>query len=170
MKKLFLAPLILISISAHADELVSPAHSANFAYVIVGLAASSLLLTLGLLYRDLTVSSWSLSDALSEEVTTNLLDKDGKPILDADQKPTTVTLLRASSSRLIALMGLIGIFTLFISFGLIFLRNYAQYNALPDEKLIQQLQNFFYMGMTLFAPYLINKFSGVFDFLSPKSK
>jgi hypothetical protein len=150
---------------ALADTPVPPQDFGAYGFVI--LLAISVVLALLLIQRNLSMSQWSLSDALSEEVSTNVLDKDGKPIIDADQKPVMVTLMRASSSRLIALMGMVGLFSLFMGFGFIMLKNYALTGQLPDENLLNKLQNYFIGGLSLFAPYLINKASGVFDFLSP---
>lgn len=145
----------------------STAADVYFAYGIVISVAVLLVITLGLTRRDLIKSPWSLSDALSEEASTNLLDANGKPILDGDQKPVMLTLMRASSSRLIALMGLIGIFSLFIGFGLVLLKDFALKGTLPDSEVLAKIQNYFYTGLTMFAPYLINKAASAFDFLSP---
>jgi len=168
MKPALFMIYFLTSSSAFADTNIP--HTDIFAYALVIAVALVIIVTLAATRRDLIASPWSLSDALSEEATTNLLDKDGKPIVDANQQPMSVTLMRASASRLIALMGLIGIFSLFIGFGLVMLKDFACTGTLPDDGTLTKLQNYFYSGLVMFAPYLINKASGVFDFLSPQQK
>lgn len=114
---------------------------------------------------------WSLADALSEEtllpaytevsvngVTTRALDK------DPDGKPVLVPQMRASSSRVIALMGMVAILFLFIGFGAFALFDLGSTGQMPDK--MDSVVNFLMAGLTLFAPYLVNKFASVFQGLA----
>jgi hypothetical protein len=116
-------------------------------------------------------TNWNLGDALSEEVeissvTTNAGSKEEtKP---DEGNPTTVTVMSASISRLIAFMGMMVILLIFIGFGVFTLYSYAFTGEMPDstDKVIQFLTG----GLTLFAPYLVNKFAGIFKNILPKQK
>ena len=116
---------------------------------------------------------WSLADALSEETllpattettvngeTTRTLDK------DADGKPVLVPQMRASSSRVIALMGMVAILFLFIGFGVFALFALGSTGQMPDK--MDSVVNFLMAGLTLFAPYLVNKFASVFQGLTDR--
>lgn len=107
--------------------------------------------------RDGAISFMTTDDQKKEQVK---LDDSGKPIM--------VTVLRASVSRLIVLMGMIIILLIFIGFGIFSLYSYASTGEMPDstDKVIQFLTG----GLTLFAPYLVNKFAGIFDNFSSKVK
>jgi len=117
----------------------------------------------------LTPSSWSIADALSEEVqlpvieeiTDNAGIKTRATKYDKDNKPILVPELRASSSRLIALMGMIAILFLFIGFGVFAVFSFGSTGLVPEG--IERVVNFLVAGLTLFAPYLINKFSSLFQ-------
>lgn len=117
---------------------------------------------------------WSLSDALSEEtllpvyteatvngVTTRSLEK------DADGKPLLAPQMRASSSRVIALMGMVAILFLFIGFGALALFSLGNTGEVPPS--LDKVVNFLVSGMTLFAPYVVNKFASLFQGL-PRGK
>jgi hypothetical protein len=131
---------------------------------------------------DIT-NKWSLADALSEEYDITemkqtldatgkpLLDAAGKPVLEvvhdtATGKPQLMTEMRASSSRVIALMGMIVILLMFIGFGIFAIHGFAKTGCMPEST--QKVIDFLYAGVVLFAPYAINKFSKVFESLSPK--
>lgn len=119
----------------------------------------------------LKAPQWSLADALSEEtllpvyteatvngVTTRTLDK------DPDGKPVLAPQMRASSSRVIALMGMVAILFLFIGFGAFALFALGSTGKMPDR--MDSVVDFLMAGLTLFAPYLVNKFAAVFQGLS----
>ena len=93
-------------------------------------------------------------------------DENGKPIMDASDKPLMVTKLYASSSRLMALMGTIVILLMFLAFGSFSLFAFAKTGEMP--KSINEVVKFLVAGLTLFAPYAVNKFSKLFEGLSPK--
>lgn len=112
---------------------------------------------------------WSLADALSEEASVVSLEADGnggfRPRLDADGKPIMITELRASSSRMIALVGMILILLMFLGFGIFAMYSFAKTGVMPST---DNIVNFLIAGMTLFAPYLVNQFSALFEKLAPK--
>jgi len=101
-----------------------------FAFVAVGLLRS----------RD-----WQLGDALSEEAG-NQPDP-----LPAGVKPIMV----ASSSRLLALLGLLSILGVFLGFGYYFL-----YSAFAGTVKLDEMKSVIYYlfsGAVMFAPYLANQ-------------
>lgn len=92
---------------------------------------------------------WSLSEALSEECElTN----------DHGEKETKLV---ASTSRLVAFMGMLAILVLFIGFGTFALYQFAMTGELGDST--DKVVNFLVAGLTLFAPYAVNKFSSLFE-------
>ena len=117
----------------------------------------------------LSNSKWSLADALSEEASTASLENDGngcfKPRLGADGKPIMITELRASSSRMIALVGMMLLLLMFLGFGIFAMYLFAKTGVMPKT---DDVVSFLAAGMTLFAPYLVNQFSALFEKLAPK--
>ena len=121
-------------------------------------------------------TNWSLADALSEEtqlsyyIETTTTDAAGNKVTvkdvakDKDGKPALITELRASTSRVIALMGMMVILFLFVGFGVFAMFSFGATGALPDS--MNSLIKFLVSGMTLFAPYVVNKFSSLFSGLS----
>jgi hypothetical protein len=96
---------------------------------------------------------WSLGDALSEEA-----GNQPNP-LPAGQKPIMV----ASSSRLIALLGLSVILVLFLGFGYMFIwDHFFQPDKTIDSK---SVLTFLFGGATMFAPYLANQLGNAFGVL-----
>ena len=122
--------------------------------------------------RALKPGAWSLADALSEEVnlpvwkeTTDAAGvKVREPVLDKDQKPVLAPEMRASSSRVIALMGGVVLIFMYVGFGVFALYGFGRNGRLPDE--ISGVVTFLVAGMTLFAPYLVNRFASVFQGLT----
>ena len=140
-----------------------------FVYVVVGVVLLGSLVTLLLIRTALSNSMWSLTDALSEEVEVTLFETvDGvkKPVMDQSQKPLLITEMRASTSRVVALMGMIVIIMMFLGFGTFALYGFAITGNIPAS--IDKVVNFLVAGLTLFAPYVVNKFSTMFKSLSPK--
>ncbi|KQV66105.1 hypothetical protein [Rhizobium sp. Root1220] len=143
----------------------------SFAEMLVAMVAIAVVISMLLCYKSLReAKDWSLTDALSEDVTLTRTDQAGNPVdaagnlLAAGQPPLAVTLMKASSSRFIALIGTVAILMLYVGFGLACLYRFAGGNEIPD---MSAGANFFYSGLVLFAPYLINKFSSVFSFFKP---
>lgn len=134
--------------------------------LVIAVAVATVI-SLILIYRSVkNASHWSISDALSEETeiatpvydpTTNL------PLRDANGAIITSQQMRASSSRLIALLGSVAIMMLYIGAGLIVLSAFAAGNGLPKDT--EKFTTFFLYGMVLFAPYVVNKFASIFGWL-----
>jgi hypothetical protein len=118
-----------------------------------------------LLNRALGTSTWSLADAVSEEITVTVLDANGIPIKDAQGVPEQVTKLGASTSRLIALMGLFAILLLYLGMGAVVLFYFGTGQGTPPGLI--DATKFLLSGLTLFAPYIVNKFAGVFQAMPP---
>lgn len=122
-------------------------------------------------------ANWSLADALAEDVPmpvrkeTTTKGQNGagdivvdEPLYDKDGKPVLAPEMHASSSRLIALMGMIVILLMFVGFGVFALYGFGRNGAMPDG--IGGVVQYLVAGMTLFAPYVVNKFSALFQGLT----
>jgi hypothetical protein len=140
-------------------------------FTVIGVVVCGSFLAMLSIRAALGNTNWNLGNALSEDVeisnvTTNAEGKE-EVKLDAG-KPTTVIVMRASISRLIAFMGMMVILFIFIGFGVFALYSFAFTGEMPDstDKVIQFLAG----GLTLFAPYLVNKFAGIFENFSSKAK
>lgn len=92
---------------------------------------------------------WSLGDALSEE--------SAYQPKEIKQKSDIITF--ASTSRLIALIGLMGILAIVIGFGYSIMWNLYVYGTVPD---LSEVRSFLYGSACLFAPYLANQISSAF--------
>lgn len=116
--------------------------------IMTGIVAFAMLfVALGLLRsRD-----WFLGDAVSEEAG-NQPDP-----LPAGQKPLMV----ASSSRLIALLGLLNILGVFLGFGYYFL--YAAFAGTVNLSDMKSVIYYLFSGSVMFAPYLANQLSAAFS-------
>lgn len=127
--------------------------------------------------RNSLPANWSLADALSEDVpmpvrkVTTTKGQNGaddiivtEPLYDKDAKPVLAPEMHASSSRLIALMGMIVILLMFVGFGVFALYGFGKNGAMPDG--IGGVVQYLVAGMTLFAPYVVNKFSALFQGLT----
>ena len=104
-----------------------------------------------------------------KEVTTKGLDGatdvvTKEPVYDKEGKPVLAPVLKASSSRVIALMGMLAILFMFIGFGTFALYGFGKVGARPES--IDKVVNFLVAGMTLFAPYVVNKFASLFQGLT----
>lgn len=119
------------------------------------------LATISLLRR----STWSIRDAMSESGEVTLEDANGMPVLDAQGRPVKVARMIASSSRLIAFLGLIGILTLFMAQGLLLVWRTAHGD--PIAQVATDFSNYLIYGSVMFAPYVVNKFSSVFSGFGP---
>lgn len=127
-----------------------------------------------LVIRKSLPKEWSLADALSEDVelsaTTEVKEsKNGvdtvtkTPLYDGDGKPFLVTEMKASSSRLIALIGMLVILFMYIGFGSLLLLDFGKTGKISDPDTLSEIIKFLVAGMTLFAPYLVNKFASLFQ-------
>ncbi len=140
-------------------------------YTVLGVILFGSFIAMLFIRSALSHSDWLFGDALSEEVEINLVlrkpDGSEEVKLDASGNPVMVKVLRASVSRLIALMGMIVILLLFMGFGIFTLYSFAIYGQMPPST--GDILKFLTGGLTLFAPYVVNKFTSVFDRL-PKSR
>ena len=129
-------------------------------YLVLALVLAGLCLALASVRRALgaPASSWSLSDALSEEADLSV-DQAGLPYT-VNGAVVKKTVLVASTSRLIALVGMFAIVSLFIGFGFLELWAFAKTGMLFAAS---DILKFLLGGTTLFAPYLVNKFASVFS-------
>src|ERR1700690_726528 len=117
--------LSLWPLSAWSDTGTPQSDSAQpsviFVYLVIAIVGVGTLVALIIVKRSVEKTKWSLSDALSEEATITAMQSDGddgeKPVLSVTGTPLSVTELRASSSRLIALMGMMAILVTFLGFG-----------------------------------------------------
>lgn len=146
------------------------APDAWFVYTIIFIILLAIFLVLLMIRNALATTTWSLSDALSEDTEMTAMAKDetglSKPIMNEAGQPTMITEMRASSSRMIALMGMLVIMLLFIGFGVFAMYSFAVNGSVPDS--IDNVVKLLFAGLTLFAPYMVNKFAGVFESISPK--
>ncbi|MFO0031558.1 MAG: lysozyme, partial [Cyanobacteriota bacterium] len=127
-------------------------------------------LILGLIYWRLQHGGWSLATAASEPTTLRIpLDEnwaqslgDKKSLLGASAPKgpvVSLTVMEASSSRLIALAGMVAILFIYVGFGIFSLYTYGLTCQMPASAVA--VTTFLYSGLTLFAPYVANKVSGL---------
>jgi IPT/TIG domain-containing protein len=95
-------------------------------------------------------SQWSLGDALSEE--SSMQPKEIHSRKDV--------IMVASSSRLIALLGLLGILSVVLGVGFAISWNLFIYGTVPQ---LAQVRSFLFGAACLFAPYLANQVRSAFD-------
>ncbi|MBV9302408.1 MAG: hypothetical protein JOY62_02935 [Acidobacteriaceae bacterium] len=124
------------------------------AFAIVGVLVALLLFAMfWVIRRDLNKAiekgQWSLGEAISEE---------------SAYQPTEIRLksdviLFGSTSRLIALLGLLGILTTVLGIGYAIMWGLFIHGTVPD---LSEVRSFLYGSACLFAPYLANKLAGVF--------
>ena len=147
-----------LPVNSTVNSTVSPADWFIYAVILLGLAGT--IFSMLLIRTALARSQWSLADALSEEAEISDQGEDG------ESEPVLIRKLVPSSSRMVALMGTIAILFLFLSFGAFALFHFAKTGKMPDG--INSVVKFLTAGLTLFAPYVVNKFSKSFEALSPK--
>jgi hypothetical protein len=132
----------------------------TFIYVVIAAVYAAVFIVFATVSRILGASSskWSLADALSEEADLTVDDGTGKPMMAAGAA-VNKSELRASSSRLIAFVGTVAILLLFLGFGAFMLWDYAKTGTIRNAN---DVRSYLMAGLTLFAPYVVNKFSSVF--------
>lgn len=137
-------------------------------YLVPSVAFFGSLVSILAIRGALKPTKWSLAESLSEEVsvpvyteTTNAGVTTRQLVYDRDGKPVLVPELKASTSRVIALMGLIAILFLFIGFGVFALFSFGSVGRLPQS--MGEVVTFLVAGLTLFAPYFVNKFASLFQ-------
>ena len=137
-----------------------------FIYLVLFIVLIGSLISILIIRNSLSNTEWSLANALSEGIQLTEIGEDGKPVMVDKDKPLMVTKLTASSSRMVALMGMIVILLMFLAFGSFALFAFAKTGKMPSS--IDQVVKFLLAGLTLFAPYAVNKFSKLFEGLAPK--
>ena len=146
----FSEPLAFAVANGPQPDANSPQVKAFWACAIV-----STLLLLGLIIYVLVAliraqkGGWSLGEALSEEST---------------YQPKVITqksdvIIYASTSRVIALIGLMGILSIVVGIGYTVMWNLTVYGTVPD---LSQVRSYLYGAACLFAPYLANQLSSMF--------
>lgn len=162
--------------SAQGQHLCGENYRLIFSSIILFIVIFGALISI-LVIRNALPQEWSLADALSEDValsavtevkeTKNGIDSVTKtPLYDAAGKPVLETVMKASSSRLIALIGMLVILFMFVGFGSLILLDYGMTGEISSPESVGEIIKFLSAGMTLFAPYLVNKFSSLFQSLS----
>jgi hypothetical protein len=138
-----------------------------FIYAVIGVVFVAAFVVLAFIRASIEHSSFSLGDALSEEAQVTVMDKDQAgnqfPRIGPDGKPVMMTALVGSTSRVIALMGALVILVLFIGFGVSVMFYFAAGEGVPRD--VDKVVNFMLAGLTLFAPYAVNKFASIFDLI-----
>jgi len=130
----------------HAQETVSAASQAcssmgkQYVSALVLFVLVCSFLFLFQVDRRLRRDGWTLAQALSEP------------------QPTCSV---PSTSRVIAFLGMIIILLLYLGFGLFTLYSYGMTCQLPAS--MGAVTGFLYAGLAFFAPYMVNKFSQIFE-------
>ncbi|MGH7023435.1 MAG: hypothetical protein ACREEB_07575 [Caulobacteraceae bacterium] len=138
----------------------------GFVLVVIGLLVVLGFVAIGKINGALAKDvNWSLANALSEDVNMPAMDSNKNPIM-VNGAAVLVPTLVASTSRLIALYGLFAILLLYLGFGGFILYDLGTGQNLPAN--LGQVQGFLLSGLTLFAPYLVNQFAGVFSSLAAR--
>lgn len=133
-------------------------NDATFGYIVAAAAIFAVLVTsIGVINRlgrkleavggEKPPRRWSLRDALSEEV--DFTRPDG----------SKETLMIASSSRLIAFLGLIVLLALFLAVGSVIIVQLSATGTVAD---LTSVEHYFLAGLALFVPYGFNQISSAF--------
>ncbi len=140
-------------------------------YGLVAVVLLGSLVALAQIDRRLKKEGWSLANALSEPThlqvpadprwLESMGDREAATAGIDRTPPVTVTVLEPSSSRLIALVGMVVILMMYLGFGIICLYSFGFTCAMPASS--GAATGFLYSGLTLFAPYVANQFSKVFQ-------
>lgn len=153
-------------LAASANSLISkiPILSADaFATLLVKAVAIIMVVALMLIYKHVKKDQkWAISNALSEDVPVGsiLRGADALPLFDAEGNVRHENVMKASSSRLIALLAAVAIMVLYIGVGLAVLMQFNAKGTVPTGT--GDVTTFLLYGMVLFAPYVVNKFSAIF--------
>ena len=145
-------------------------------YTITMIVALGTFISLYLVKRCLTKEGWSLANALSEPTrlivpeelrwTESIGDQGSmatgaaasrKILRGSDGSPIAMTLLEASSSRMIATLGGLAILMLYMGYGIFALYSFGLTCQMPTT--MPAVTSFLLSGLSLFAPYVANKIS-----------
>ncbi|MBZ7390170.1 hypothetical protein FMJ22_01945 [Klebsiella michiganensis] len=175
--------LFFLSAAVHANDVSCQAQQPcgdnidkYLIYLVFFIVIFGTLLSI-LVIRKSLPEAWSLADALSEDVELSATEEvktttDGtdtvtkKPLYDVAGKPLLVKEMKASSSRLIALIGMLVILFMYIGFGSLLLLDFGHTGKISHPDALSEIIKFLIAGMTLFAPYLVNKVSSLFQGLT----
>jgi type IV secretory pathway VirB2 component (pilin) len=153
-----------------AQQVVTPPTGGagpTVAMILVAAIAIITLLSLMVIYKNLKADAkWSIADALSEDValaTTKVDPATSLPLRDAAGDVAKETELKASSSRLIALLGSVAILMLYVGAGLAVLYQFVQSGGVPSGT--KDMTGYFVYGLVLFTPYAVNKGSELLGWL-----
>lgn len=146
------APKAPVNPPAPATPPVAASEAALASVAAAAVAVAAVLAIVGVLRNNAPTGrsrGWSLADALSEDVT----------FVAADGSKTT--LLVASSSRLIAMVGFVVLVCLFASLGVMLVFSFGATGRVPDDA--EKLLKFLAGGAALFVPYLANQLRGAIE-------
>ena len=137
------------------DNSPSVKHYAKVSQAITILLYGLLLLIVIVLVVYMAMGKWSLASALSEESSYQ-----PAVIKSEDGKNKNNVVMVASTSRLIALLGLLGILTTVLGIGYAIIWNLFVYGTVPP---LTQIRSFLFGAACLFAPYLANQIRAAFE-------
>ena len=159
-----------------ASEACATMPQTAVALIVLGVLLA-VVLSLNQIAQLLKSSRWSLANALSEvielkvpldaawtasqgDLQASLESRPQGAVSSAAETPTLLRVLEPSSSRLIALVGMVVILLMYVGFGLFALYTFGLTCQMPSST--GSVTSFLYSGMALFAPYVANKVSEVF--------
>jgi hypothetical protein len=132
-----------------ADSPAVAAYNCVF-WVITGTLALLGLVLIGALWHASAKGKWSLGSALSEEAA----------VQPQQIKSKDDVVMVGSTSRLIALVGLLGILVMVLGIGYSIIWNLFVAGRSPD---LSSVKSFLFGAASLFAPYLANQVRAAFD-------
>ncbi len=149
-------PATVVALNSDGRPTTSPENRGTFAWIVVVAVFGATAFSLLTLRRSLLSNNWSLTEALSEpvELTATKADLVDTP---AGGSPPKIEKMVASTSRFIAMFGLVAILMMYVGFGLVVLYDYASTSKAPKQDDLKPIIYFLVSGSTLFAPYAVNK-------------
>ncbi|WP_342320527.1 hypothetical protein [Burkholderia pseudomallei] len=169
MARFVVALLLLVTANAWSDAPTSktnPEYTDVFVTALIG--ATYLISLLGifklwrLLNRD---GSWSWGKALSDEAivskpppqptSTILTNPDGTTSQTTSFEPSEYSELTSSTSRVIAVFGMVVVLFMFLGFGSVTMWRYAYFG---EAKNAMDMMKILFGGVALFVPYGLNQF------------
>jgi hypothetical protein len=142
------SPALADTVSPQAPLLSSPM-AVGWVLVTAGLVVIGFLLV----QSGLKSGTWSLGDALMEPYTPPA------PTPAPANWTAPATVMVSSSSRLIAVLGFILLLVVYLSFACLYILSIALGHGSPEW--IDKASSFMMSGLTLFAPYAVNKVSSI---------
>ncbi|MCX5542097.1 hypothetical protein M3A49_21725 [Paraburkholderia sp. CNPSo 3076] len=169
MARLVVALLLIVSSSAWSDTpppKAAPGNTDIFVPVIIGATYIVTVFCLFRLWRLLNQdSAWSWAKALSDEAivskpppeptTTVLKNPDGTTASETTSfEPSDYSELTGSTSRVIAIFGMVVILFMFLGFGSVAMWRYAYFG---DAQNAMDMMKILFAGVALFVPYGFNQ-------------